>query len=96
MIMAEDDQLDSVIQTPLLERWPYIEMCRPGKVRNHYTRVTTNTGPKHIKTHLPFFLCESWAVNCGAKVIVVLRNPKDTLVSVYKFYQGMACKCMSA
>ncbi|KAJ8981898.1 hypothetical protein NQ317_007290 [Molorchus minor] len=42
-----------------------------------------STGPRFIKTHLPFTLLPPDLLNVGCKVIYVARNPKDVAVSFY-------------
>lgn len=47
--------------------------------------------PRLIKTHLPARIYEK-AINEGkVKFVVVVRNPKDALVSLFHFYKMQAC-----
>ena len=43
--------------------------------------------PRLIRSHLPYPLFEKPATESGMKILVPLRNVKDTLVSYYEFYK---------
>jgi hypothetical protein len=44
--------------------------------------------PRTLKTHLSADCLEDQVVHEGLKTIVVMRNPKDTIVSYYHFYKS--------
>lgn len=62
----------------LEDRFPFLEYPYPGA-----KSVDKMNSPRMIKTHLPYFLLPKRSES--AKIIYVLRNPKDTVVSLYYF-----------
>lgn len=85
-LIMNDAQVEQCRQTPLGRRFVYLEFTPPGGVANTISLASVQT-PRLTYTHLfPDYL--SRAVSEGkVKVIVVLRNPRDTLVSYYHFYR---------
>ncbi|XP_072853652.2 amine sulfotransferase [Pogona vitticeps] len=73
-------------ETDLLDRMPWLEY----NVRN--VDWSKHESPRLIASHLPYYLVPKGLRNGKGKVIYVLRNPKDALVSCYhfsKFSHGM-------
>ncbi|XP_054289995.1 sulfotransferase 1C4 [Macrosteles quadrilineatus] len=54
------------------------QLSKPG-----YQILEEMSGPRFIKTHLPFSLLPKNLLQVGCKVIYVARNPKDVAVSFY-------------
>jgi hypothetical protein len=50
-------------------------------------RLSAIPHPRVVKTHLPVTFFKKQMDNDDVKIIVPLRNPKDTLVSYYHFYR---------
>ena len=76
----------------MFERFPYIESTLPLKPNEeavaHLDYLLSQNPPRLIKTHLPLsFYKRGLQLQSKAKVIVGVRNPKDTLVSLYNFYK---------
>lgn len=74
----------------VLVRVPYLEST---KVESPIEKLTSMKRPLVVKTHLRADLIMrqvSKKADSGPKVVVVMRNPKDILVSYYYFYK--ACK----
>lgn len=62
------------------ERCPYFEFIVPGK-----KAISVLPSPRLIKTHLPFSLLPREFKEKRPKIIYVMRNPKDTVVSYHRF-----------
>ncbi|XP_007538636.1 sulfotransferase 2A1-like [Erinaceus europaeus] len=72
---------------PIWERSPWLEFKRG------YRLLKDNNGPHFISTHLPIQLLPKSLFTSKAKVIYVIRNPRDVLVSGYFFTSIMpVCK----
>ncbi|KAM5236412.1 3-beta-hydroxysteroid sulfotransferase-like [Ctenodactylus gundi] len=72
-----------VQSVPTWKRSPWVETV-PG-----YDKLKDVKGPRLITSHLPIHLFpKSWFTS-KAKVIYVIRNPKDVLVSGYFFFPKM-------
>lgn len=52
-----------------------------------YEELEAQTTRRFIKTHLPIQLMPRNAVEVGAKIVYVARNPKDVAVSYYHFHK---------
>ena len=72
-------------EIPSLEACP----CMQGACsRAHILTVDNIPSPRMMKSHLPYSFLQRAISASKAKVIVVLRNPKDTIVSFYHFYKA--------
>jgi hypothetical protein len=87
MLMCDDDEIDKVINTIIYNRFVYIERKPDDPIGKFFAFKDR----RFMKTHLPANLCQNW-LNHNQKTVVVMRNPKDTLVSLYHFYKGLAGK----
>ncbi|XP_076694785.1 sulfotransferase 2A1-like isoform X2 [Callospermophilus lateralis] len=65
---------------PIWERAPWLESDEGYKLLND------REGPRLLASHLPFHLFPKSFFTSKAKVIYIMRNPKDILVSGYYFY----------
>ena len=69
--------------------FPYLEFQAPSSRTFGYERVKLMTeSPRLFKHHLPTHLAPQEIFSQKRKNIVVLRNPKDTAVSLDKFYRN--------
>lgn len=55
--------------------------------RSGFDTVIRRKPPRLVKTYLPYNLIEKSVRNRNTKIIVFMRNPKDTLLSFYHFYR---------
>ncbi|XP_059108708.1 sulfotransferase 2A1-like isoform X1 [Peromyscus eremicus] len=67
---------------PIWERSPWIEFQK-----GHLTLINKE-GPRLMTSHLPFYLFPKSFFRSKAKVIYIIRNPRDVLVSAYFFYRN--------
>ncbi|XP_076427729.1 sulfotransferase 2A8-like [Peromyscus maniculatus bairdii] len=67
---------------PLAERSPWIEMNESSKT------LRNKEGPRLITSHLPVQLFPMSFFSSKAKVIYLIRNPRDVLVSGYHFWRA--------
>ncbi|XP_059108665.1 probable alcohol sulfotransferase [Peromyscus eremicus] len=66
---------------PIWDRSPWIETQRGFPI------LINKEGPRFMTSHLPFHLFPKSFFRSKAKVIYIIRNPRDVLVSGY-FFQG--------
>ncbi len=76
----------------LYERAPFIEATMPqtgstGEPIVQFDYILRQPPPRVLKTHLGLKFFERSIRKSGTKVLIPIRNPKDTLVSMYHFYQ---------
>lgn len=76
----------------LMQRVPFLEMDFAFKgingKPNSIDSLQTWTKQRLIKTHLPYSFIKDEFENTNPKMIIVMRNPKDNVVSCYNFYCG--------
>jgi len=63
------------------DKYPFLEM-------GGYEKASKLTSPKLVKSHLPIRYFSRALHIDGPKIILITRNPKDTLVSEYHFYRA--------
>ncbi|XP_059109569.1 probable alcohol sulfotransferase [Peromyscus eremicus] len=68
---------------PIWDRSPWIES------QYGYPLLINKEGPRLISSHLPFHLFPKSFFSSKAKVIYLIRNPRDVLVSGYFFWSKM-------
>lgn len=54
-----------------------------------YEELEAKTTRRFIKTHFPIHLMPSNALEVGAKIVYVVRNPKDVAVSYYHLQKSI-------
>ena len=64
----------------------YIESQFPGQ-KSGSEEAKTLSPPRVLKTHLPEWFFTDTFTKCHPKVIVVMRDPKDVLMSYYHMYK---------
>ena len=90
LIMCRDEDLDSLLKTEVDDRFVFIDR-KVDKI-DPVQEFQNCTGHRLVKTHMSAGLTEKWWKKDKARTVVVLRNPKDTLVSLYHFYKGVVGK----
>ncbi|XP_048225368.1 sulfotransferase 2A1-like [Perognathus longimembris pacificus] len=81
LILSKGDP-EWIRSVPIWERSPWIENeLRFKRIRD------MKEGPRLLSSHLPIQLFPKSFFTSKAKVIYILRNPKDVLVSAYYFYR---------
>ena len=74
---------------PRFERFPYIEMDPPMVSPGHtYEKLDNAPSPRLVKSHLPVKFFLRHLHEDGPRIVVPMRNPKSTLVSLYHFYRA--------
>ena len=94
LLLAGEERYDQTKCTALEDRALYLELRRPGCKQAMIHELHTVPVPRADKTHLPFRFVKRWLTRDNVRTIVSTRNPKDTLVSLFHFYQsliGKAC-----
>ncbi len=73
-------------------RFPFIEFTQPElpdlPAYDGLALAQAQARPRFLKTHLPAPLLPDIAGK-GAKIVLIIRDPKDTLVSHFHFYRNM-------
>ncbi len=72
---------------PLTERSRFLEMKAPGEPLSGAEMALSEPSPRMLKTHLQEHILGNAITKGKPKVIAVMRNPKDTLVSLYQWYK---------
>ena len=84
-LIQKDGNLEKVQSKSLFERSPTIEFdVQQEEIKKH-------TSPVILHTHLPFRLIPNQVLEKGIKIVYILRNPKDVVVSLYYFYLSYDC-----
>ncbi len=65
---------------------PFMESQFPGQTSG-VEEAKTQSPPRVLKTHLPEWCFTDTFTKCHPKVIVVMRDPKDIIVSFYHMYK---------
>ncbi|XP_048225366.1 sulfotransferase 2A1-like [Perognathus longimembris pacificus] len=81
LILSKGDP-EWIHSVPIWERSPWIEAELGSKIIRDMKE-----GPRLLTSHLPIQLFPKSFLTSKAKVIYIIRNPKDVLVSGYYFYR---------
>lgn len=87
LIWANGDK-EKIDRTSMLST-PFETVALPDMKRPTYELVAQAKSPRSIITHLPWqFLPKQLTEQKKGKIIYIIRNPKDTLSSVCRFFLG--------
>ena len=95
LLQAGPSCYQEVNKTVLEEHVKYLELKLPESEKSEIECLQDIAPPRVAKTHLPFNLASQWVTRDKVKTVVALRNPKDTLVSLYHFYKMLTGKSPS-
>ncbi|GFQ88926.1 sulfotransferase 1E1 [Trichonephila clavata] len=76
--------VDETLSQSLEDRFPYLEFIYPG-----LKSIQKMEGQRLIKTHLPYSLLPEDIHKKNVKILYIMRNPKDVMVSYYHFVRMM-------
>ncbi|XP_069708357.1 sulfotransferase 6B1-like [Phaenicophaeus curvirostris] len=82
---TEEEMKERINAEKKLETFPRLEFGDPGI----YERMKKLPSRRIIQTHLPPHLLPLSIFQSKAKILLLVRNPKDTAVSFYHFYNNM-------
>ena len=81
------DELSQTGQSEMRFKFPYLEICFEKEGWGHEVANQITSSPRMLKSHMPSHLAPREIFSNLRKNIVVVRNPKDTALSLFKFYQ---------
>jgi len=81
------DELQKTGQVNMRFIFPYMEIHFPDQGPGIEIAKTITRSPRMLKNHLPSHLAPREIFTQKRRNIVVVRNPKDTALSYFKFYQ---------
>ena len=85
LLLAGEGKYEEVSRIPLEDRSVLMEVHHRSSETPEIEKMKTMSPPRIAKTHLTYHFVDQWFKRDRVKVIVVLRNPKDTLVSYTTF-----------
>lgn len=80
---------DVMVTSAWIERDYCIAKDRPAAWKTIQEKTTANGTRRVLKTHAPYELFPASTFPSGVKLIVVVRDPRDVLTSMYKHYSGI-------
>lgn len=90
-LLCNDGDLEKAKTTGMLERFPHMELSAGPDGPHFIDGIAKLSGTRTIKSHLPARFFPKVLSDNKQKVVVVVRNPKDTLVSLFHFYRMNVC-----
>lgn len=90
-LIHHPDEMDQRNDTKLDERVRHLDVSLPFRNPkiSEMEYILQSASPRRMLTHLPYAVLEKQVNQDKAKVVVVVRNPKDTLVSYFHFYRSV-------
>ena len=87
LMMVADSDYDETKNSSLAKRVLFLEFTNTGNDYPEIQLLDKVPTPRALKTHLPYRFIRRWIDEDNVKTIITTRNPKDTMVSMYHFYQ---------
>jgi len=81
-LVTHSADVEAACETPSGQRTTYIELAVPGL--DKLAKLTAAQPPRHVKWHHAAWLLPPSVLHTG-RIIYLIRNPKDTVVSWYHF-----------
>ena len=92
LVLAGEEKYDEIKKIPLHKRVLYLEQKFRGNEHTGIELLDTVPPPRANKTHLPYRYIRRWMEEDRVKAIVTTRNPKDSLVSLFKIVKKLKGK----
>jgi len=86
LLTTEPDQLLAMHKVPIGQRVCFMDMVHVKNEGSAYERFCRSSPHRLAHTHLAQHVVSHWVLRDRVKVILVLRNPKDTLVSYFHYH----------
>ena len=77
--------VEAAKKTSLSDRTAFLELERPGAPQREVDKAAKLTRPRLLKSHLPWDVLQRGVSTKGVKVVHVMRNPKDSMISLFHF-----------
>ena len=94
ILCDSESEIKATESKKIFDRIIYVDEKDPDNKTDAIKDFIEMSSPRIVKTHLPFYLSKNW-FESDAKIAVILRNPKDTLVALYHFFKGYLRKSLS-
>ena len=86
-LLLNDVQLDVSREVPIFDRVETLERFFPGR-ENMLPKIKQMPQSRFFKTHMPFWVMEKEMEAKKPRIVVMMRNPKDVVVSLYHFLKA--------
>ncbi|GAB6029293.1 hypothetical protein CHUAL_005058 [Chamberlinius hualienensis] len=83
-VIGSNCDFETANSVKLDERFPFLEWPDKG-----FSHLNDEAGKRFIKTHLSYSNLPKSVLQVQPKIVYITRNPKDTCVSMYHFYNSL-------
>jgi len=90
-LITSSDDLEAATSTEvnIQQRFPLMEMKVGKDIPAGVDILNMQPAPRLVNTHLPYNLIGPALEKANPKIVLILRNPKDQLVSYFHFFNAM-------